>query len=61
MISAASSYDKLKTVEERRAAYISIAKDGATILESDFPIEAAEAVKEFTQKGSPKQKFFGKK
>jgi glycerophosphoryl diester phosphodiesterase len=61
MISAASSYDKLKTAEERKAAYIAIAKDGASILESDLPIEAAEAVKEYTQKPSPKQKFFGKK
>lgn len=61
MISAASSYDKLKTAEERKAAYIAIAKDGASILESDLPIEAAEAVKEYVQKPSAKQKFFGKK
>lgn len=61
MISAASSYDKLKTAEERKAAYLAIAKDGASILESDLPIEAAEAVKEYAQKNSPKQKFFGKK
>ncbi|MGG7660923.1 glycerophosphodiester phosphodiesterase family protein [Dyadobacter sp. BHUBP1] len=61
MISAASSYDKLKTAEERKAAYLAIAKDGASILESDLPIEAAEAVKEYAQKNSPKQKFFEKK
>lgn len=61
MISAASSYDKLKTAEERKAAYLAIAKDGASILESDLPIEAAEAVKEYAQKNSPKQKFFRKK
>ncbi|WP_342088962.1 glycerophosphodiester phosphodiesterase family protein [Dyadobacter sp. OTU695] len=61
MISAASSYDKLKTAEERKAAYIAIARDGASILESDYPIEAAEAVKEYTQKSSSKQQFFGKK
>lgn len=61
MISAASSYDKLKTAEERKAAYLAIAKDGASILESDYPIEAAEAVKEYAQKDSPKQRFFGKK
>lgn len=61
MISAASSYDKLKTAEERKAAYLAIAKDGASILESDYPIEAAEAVKAYTQKSSPKQQFFGKK
>lgn len=61
MISAASSYDKLKTAEERKAAYLSIAKDGASILESDLPIEAAEAVKEYVEKKSPKERFFGKK
>lgn len=61
MISAASSYDKLKTPEERKAAYLAIARDGASILESDLPIEAAEAVMEYAQKKSPKQKFFGKK
>lgn len=61
MISAASSYDKLKTPEERKAAYLAIAQDGASILESDLPIEAAEAVKAYTQKSSPKQKLFGKK
>ncbi|MET7256249.1 glycerophosphodiester phosphodiesterase family protein [Dyadobacter fermentans] len=61
MISAASSYDKLKTPEERKAAYLAIAKDGASILESDLPIEAAEAVKKYARKESVKQKFFGKK
>ncbi|MGX5857817.1 glycerophosphodiester phosphodiesterase family protein [Dyadobacter jiangsuensis] len=61
MISAASSYDKLKTPEERKAAYLAIAKDGASILESDLPIEAAEAVKEYVEKKGAKQRFFGKK
>lgn len=60
MISAASSYDKSKTAEERKAAYISIVKDGASVLESDYPIEAAAAVKELIKKDSPKQKFFSK-
>lgn len=59
MISAASSYDKLKTAGERKAAYAAIAEDGASILESDYPIEAAEAVKAFTEKKGPKQRFFG--
>ncbi|WP_157504373.1 glycerophosphodiester phosphodiesterase family protein [Dyadobacter beijingensis] len=61
MISAASSYDKLKTPEERKAAYLAIARDGASILESDLPIEAAEAVKEFTEKRGAKAGLFGKK
>ena len=61
MISAASSYDKLKSPEERSAAYKLIANDGASILESDYPIEAAEAVKELIKVNSPKKKFFGRK
>lgn len=46
MISSASSYDKLKDVQERKKHYHAIAADGASILESDYPIEAAEALKE---------------
>ena len=60
MISAASSYDKLKSAKERKFAYISIVKDGASILESDMPIEAAEAIRDFQKAGNKKQKFFGK-
>lgn len=60
MISAASSYDKLKSAEERKAAYISIARDGASIIESDYPIETAEAIKELVNSDSPKSRFFGK-
>lgn len=61
MISAASSYDKLKTIEERKAAYRSVVEDGASILESDYPIEAAEAIADLIKTKSPKQRFFGKK
>lgn len=46
MISAASSYDKLPTSAERASAYRAIIADGATILESDFPIEVARALSE---------------
>ncbi|KAA0988667.1 glycerophosphodiester phosphodiesterase family protein [Dyadobacter aurulentus] len=60
MISAASSYDKLKSAEERKEAYQSIARDGASIIESDYPIELADAVKALVKDNSPKQKFFGK-
>lgn len=45
MISAASSYDKLATQDERAAMYRAIVADGASILESDRPIEVAEAIK----------------
>lgn len=44
MISAAPVYDKLATVQERAAAYLDIFKQGADILESDLPVEVAEAV-----------------
>lgn len=44
MISAASSYDKQPTQEERRQSYRAIIEDGASILESDRPIEVAEAI-----------------
>ena len=60
MISAASSYDKLKTAAERKEAYMFIAKDGASIIESDYPIEVAEAIEGMIKKDSPKSKFFGK-
>lgn len=45
MISAASSYDKLADTDERAAAYRAIVADGASILETDRPIEVAEAIK----------------
>ncbi len=46
MISSASSYDKLPTKEARKEKYQAIIKDGATVLESDYPIEVAEALRE---------------
>ena len=60
MISAASSYDKLQNLEERKADYQSIVKDGASILETDYPIEAAEAIKGMIKMSTIKQKFFAK-
>ena len=44
MISAAPTYDKLETKEARAEAYRAVFADGATILESDLPIEVAEAL-----------------
>jgi len=58
MISAASSYDKSKDSLERKAAYRAVVKDGASILESDYPIEAAEAIKDLIRKDSGKMKYF---
>ncbi len=44
MISAAPTYDKLEDHEARKKAYQDIIKDGADVIESDLPIEAAEAI-----------------
>ena len=44
MISSASSYDKLPSRQERKEKYKAIIKDGASVLETDFPIEVAEAL-----------------
>ena len=46
MISAAPTYDKLTASEERAEAYRAVFDDGASILESDLPIEVAAAVYE---------------
>ncbi len=57
MISAASTYDKLPTKEERKAKYQAIIKDGATVLESDYPIEVAEAIRELYPEKAPRKRF----
>lgn len=43
MISTAPTYDKLSTVAERAEQYRAVFADGASILESDFPIEVSRA------------------
>ncbi|MCM4167404.1 glycerophosphodiester phosphodiesterase [Arenibacter sp. H213] len=58
MISAASSYDKLEVMSERHKAYVDIIKDGASIIESDYPIEFYKAIKSVIPKNSPKNKYF---
>ncbi|GAA4311199.1 glycerophosphodiester phosphodiesterase family protein [Compostibacter hankyongensis] len=45
MIGAGPSYDKLDTPEARAEAYRQSVKDGADIIESDRPIEVAEAIR----------------
>ena len=45
MISSAPTYDKLKTEGERAEKYRAIFADGATVLESDLPIEVSKAIK----------------
>jgi len=44
MISSASTYDKLTKKEERREKYRAIFSQGASVLESDLPMEAAGAI-----------------
>ncbi|MDR2273796.1 MAG: glycerophosphodiester phosphodiesterase family protein [Sphingobacterium sp.] len=44
MISSASTYDKLTNKEERKEKYRAIFAQGASILESDLPMEVAEAI-----------------
>ncbi|QBQ41680.1 glycerophosphodiester phosphodiesterase family protein [Sphingobacterium psychroaquaticum] len=45
MISAAPTYDKLSSPTERAAKYRAVFADGATVLESDLPIEVSKAIR----------------
>lgn len=60
MISSAPTYDKLATPQERAKAYVEIFKGGADILESDLPVEVAEAIKNNVPKNTPQHKYLGK-
>lgn len=44
LISAAPTYDKLETEEERAEAYRKVIESGISILESDYPVEMAAAL-----------------
>lgn len=57
MIGAGPSYDTLSTTKDRAAAYRSSIKNGVDIIESDRPIEVAEAIKSMYPKKSPQQKY----
>ncbi len=57
MISAAPSYDKLTDSNERAVNYRETFKQGADILESDLPVEVAEAIKSLEVKKSSKEKY----
>ncbi|RPE09955.1 glycerophosphodiester phosphodiesterase [Chitinophaga lutea] len=58
MISTAPTYDKLPDAAERTKAYRSIIEKGASLIEADRSIEAAEAIKPLLPKSSAKSKFF---
>ncbi|WP_217602192.1 glycerophosphodiester phosphodiesterase family protein [Chitinophaga sp. GbtcB8] len=61
MISTAPTYDKLASAAERKAAYQAIIRDGASLIEADRSIEAADAIRSLVPAQSAKKKFFGKK
>ena len=58
MISTAPSDDKLSTPESRAEAYRMIIRQGVDIIESDRPIEVAEAISSLIPVSSSKGKFF---
>ncbi len=58
MISTAPTYDKLPDAAERTKAYQSIIEKGASLIEADRSIEAAEAIKPLLPKNSVKARFF---
>ncbi len=60
-ISTASSSDKLPDAAQRKKIFQDIIKDGASFIEADLSIEAAEAIKPLLPAKSAKQKYFGKK
>lgn len=57
MIGAAPSYDKLDSAE-RTEAYQKVISSGFDVIESDYPIEVANAIRPLLPPASAKQKFF---
>lgn len=60
MISTAPTYDKLPGAADRANAYRAIIENGASLIEADRSIEAADAIQPLLPKKSAKQKFFRK-
>jgi len=60
MISTAPTYDKLPAADERAKAYRAIIEQGASLIEADRSIEAADAILPLVPKKSAKRKFFKK-
>lgn len=58
MVATAPSYDKLPTPSERAAAYRKVIEDGADILETDRPIEAAQALQPLYPQRSDRYRFW---
>lgn len=59
MISAAPGYDKLKIPAERKEAYQEIIRSGADVIESDRPIEVADALRSLSAGKGQKKKYIG--
>ena len=59
MVATAPSYDKLPSVTERAAAYRKVIEEGADILETDRPIEAAQAIQPLYPAQSKRYRFWG--
>lgn len=60
MISAAPTYDKLENNNDRAMAYRETFTQGADILESDLPVEAAKAIEKLLPAKSKKTGFFAR-
>ena len=58
MISTAPSADHMKTVEERATVYRQIVKSGTDVIESDLPVEVAQAIEELIPGKHRKRKYF---
>lgn len=59
MIGAAPSYDK-QGPASRAEAYRNIFTSGFDVIESDYPVDVADAIRSIMPSSSPKQKFFEK-
>src|SRR5690606_36965319 len=60
MISAAPSYDKLESMEERSEAYVRCIEEGADVIESDLPVEVGTALAPLYQKDALNTRYFGR-
>jgi glycerophosphoryl diester phosphodiesterase len=60
MVSTAPTDDKLPTAAQRSLAYRKVIEEGADILETDRPIEAAKAIEGLYPKKSSRYQFWGK-
>lgn len=57
MISSAPTYDKLPDAASRAEHFRDTFKQGADILESDLPVEVAEAIRKMIPESSPQQRY----